>query len=181
MNKAKTTRFIIFSGLFTALGILLPSVFHIFGAASGQAFLPMHIPVLIAGLSVSPLCGAVVGVLSPFLSSVISSMPSFFKMPFMCIELFVYGLCSGLFLRLFSKHFKSSLVPIYLSLVCAQICGRLVNLACTFIAVNLLGLTIPGTGVMLALASIPAGFLGIVIQWIFIPPVVKGISYIQKK
>ena len=51
---------------------------------------------------------------------------------------------------------------------------------CTYIAVNLLGVTAKGVSVKLALMSIPAGFVGILIQWIIIPPVVRILSKLKK-
>ena len=177
--KNTATKTIIYSGFFTALGVLFPMIFHAFGAISGQTFLPMHIPVLIAGLLVSPVCGVITGVLSPMLSCFITNMPPVFKMPFMCIELAVYGLSSGLFSRLFSSRIKSKTASIYASLVCAQILGRLANLLCTFLAVNILGITANGISVNLALLSIPAGFIGILIQWVVIPPIVRILAKIR--
>jgi len=172
--------FIINCALFTALGVLFPSVFHLFGAVSGQTFLPMHIPVLIAGLLVSPLCGLAVGIICPFLSCLITNMPTFFKMPFMCIELAVYGLSSGLFYKVFGAKIKNTTAALYASLVCAQISGRIANLVCTYLAVNILGITHNAISVKLALMSIPAGFVGIVIQWAVIPPVVRILSKLNK-
>lgn len=179
MTKSqKTIRTIIYSALFTALGLLFPQIFHIFGTAAGSSFLPMHIPVLIAGLCVGPVCGLISGVLSPFFSSIITMMPPPFKMPFMCIELAVYGLSAGLYKKLFAKFVKNDFVYTYIALICAQITGRVANILCTFIAVNLLGVTNPAIGVKLAIASIPSGVPGIVIQLIFIPAIVKVLSKI---
>ncbi|MBE6680679.1 MAG: ECF transporter S component [Ruminococcaceae bacterium] len=178
--KNTATRTIIYSGFFTALGVLFPMIFHTFGALSGQTFLPMHIPVLIAGLLISPYCGLVTGILSPFLSCLITQMPTMIKMPFMCIELAVYGLSAGLFMRLYSKKIKNKTLSIYTALVTSQILGRLANLLCTYIAVNLLGVTAKGVSVKLALMSIPAGFVGILIQWIVIPPIVRILSKLKK-
>ena len=45
MTKTKT---MILAALCFALGLVLPSAFHMIGA--GTVFLPMHIPVLICGL-----------------------------------------------------------------------------------------------------------------------------------
>ena len=41
------------TALCIALGLLLPTVFHVFGTGAGTALLPMHLPVLLCGL----LCG----------------------------------------------------------------------------------------------------------------------------
>lgn len=179
--KNTKVRFIIYCALFTALGVLFPTVFHLFGAVSGQTFLPMHIPVLIAGLLISPYCGMAVGILAPFLSCILTEMPTFVKMPFMCIELAVYGLSAGLFTRLYSGKIKNKTAVIYASLVSAQISGRIANLVCTYLAVNLLGITAKGIDVKLALMSIPAGFVGIIIQLIIIPPIVRILSKLKKR
>lgn len=172
MNKKENAvQTIVLCGLFIALGVLTPQIFHLFGAAAGQTFLPMHIPVLIAGLCVSPLCGAISGIFSPMLSCIITSMPSPIKMPFMCVELFVYGLVSGFAMKLFSGHIKNYTVRVYTSLITAQICGRAANILCTAFGVYVLGLRNPAVSMKAALISVPTGLIGIAIQLIFIPPV----------
>ena len=60
------------SALLAAVGVLLPQVFHMIGGTvTGAMFLPMHIPVLLAGMLYGPMCGASVGVLAPTLSFLI--------------------------------------------------------------------------------------------------------------
>ena len=39
-----------YGGLLTAVGILLPQMFHIFGQEAGMIFLPIQFPVFMAGL-----------------------------------------------------------------------------------------------------------------------------------
>ncbi len=175
----KTAIIIIYSALFTALGLLFPQIFHIFGTAAGSAFLPMHIPVLIAGLCTGPICGLISGILSPFLSSVITMMPPPFKMPFMCIELAVYGVSAGLYKKLFSRFVKKELVCSYIALILAQLTGRVVNIICTYFAVKVLGVSHPAIGVATSVASIASGIPGIIIQLIFIPPIVKILSHLK--
>ena len=181
MKKSKYLYSAVHCGIFTALGVLFPMIFHAFGAVSGQTFLPMHIPVLISGLTVSPVCGLAVGILSPFISSILTNMPLLSKMPFMCIELACYGFASGLLFRILSAKLKNRTLSLYLSLVGAQIVGRLVNLLCTFCAINILGITAQGLSMKLALMSIPAGAVGIVIQWILIPPCALAIQHMSDK
>ncbi len=168
-KQRKAIRIITYSAAFTALGVLFPMIFHLFGSGAGQMFLPMHLPVLAAGLFVSPVCGLASGILSPLLSCFITSMPTVVKMPFMCIELAVYGVSSGLFMRLFDKHIKSKRLSMYASLLCSLLLGRAVNVLCTFAAVELLGITNPAVSVGAALSSIPAGLLGIAIQLLVLP------------
>ena len=53
--------------MYLALAVLLPVGFHMLGVA-GRIFLPMHIPVLLAGFLVGPYCGLIVGLIAPGLS-----------------------------------------------------------------------------------------------------------------
>ena len=109
----------VLSAMFLALGLLFPSIFHLFGAGAGQVFLPMHIPVLICGLFCGPIFGGIVGILTPFLSSIFSGMPVLFPTGIaMMFELATYGLVGGSLLK---KH------SIYPSLLGAMLCGRFVN------------------------------------------------------
>lgn len=47
-NKLMRTKKMIYGGLLTAVGLVLPQAFHVFGQGVGMAFLPMHLPVMIA-------------------------------------------------------------------------------------------------------------------------------------
>ena len=58
----------VYGGLLIAIGVILPQAFHIFGQSAGQTFLPMHIPVILAGMLIGPLWGAGVAVIVPLLS-----------------------------------------------------------------------------------------------------------------
>ncbi|MDH7602213.1 MAG: ECF transporter S component [Armatimonadota bacterium] len=60
-------------GLFGALGVAVPVLFHAVGL--GKTFLPMHLPVLVCGLLVSPLVAFAVGVITPVVSSALTGMP----------------------------------------------------------------------------------------------------------
>lgn len=156
---------IVLSGLYISMGILLPIVFHQFNMG-GQVFLPMHIPVLIAGLTLGPVEGLIVGVLTPILSSFLTGMPVFFPMlPIMIFELVIYGLISGYF----NVNLKSK---IYISMLMAMVSGRIMAGIVVFILVNFFGMQ--GTGPYLYVkGAIITGIPGIIIQLLFIPPAVK--------
>ena len=66
---------IVYGGLLIAIGVILPQLFHIFGQSAGQTFLPMHIPVILAGMLIGPVWGLGVAVIVPILSSLITGMP----------------------------------------------------------------------------------------------------------
>ena len=164
---------IVLCGLFCAIGVLLPQAFHMFGTAAGMTFLPMHIPVLMAGLIIGPVCGLVTGVVSPVLSCLFTGMPAPVKLPFMLFELAAYGLFSGLF----SKNSNGG-GRVYLSLIGAQIAGRAVNAVCTLAAVYLFH--IEKVSVLSVWTAVVSGVPGIVIQLVFIPPLVMAVKKYAK-
>ena len=92
---------------------------------AGSIFLPMHIPVLLCGLICGWAYGLGCGVLAPLLSSLMTGMPPAAILPGMLCELAVYGLISGLLLKVI--HTKRTIADLYLALIGAMIAGRLVS------------------------------------------------------
>lgn len=145
--------------------VVLPQIFHAVGiisgtgAAVGAAFLPMHIPVLLAGFLGGPVVGITAGIISPIVSFAISGMPTAMLLPFITIELAVYGLVSGLL--------SKAKINSFLKLIITQASGRLVRAAAVIFAIYALGNN------QLTVASIwtfiTAGLFGILIQWALIP------------
>lgn len=152
------------SGLLIALGLILPIVFHAFGGA-GKIFLPMHLSVLVAGFLLPPVNALAVGMLTPFLSSVLTGMPvTFPMMPIMIVELGTYGLVISL---LNKKRIKS----IYVKLIVAMVSGRIMAGVMVFAMANIVGLKMKA--LVFVQGSILTGLPGIVVQLIMIPLVVK--------
>ncbi len=163
-----STQKLTFTALFIALGLLLPMAFHMVGGSmTGKLFLPMHIPVLLAGFLVGPAAGAVVGLITPGLSSVLTGMPPMVPMvPLMTVELFIYGLLAGLTYR----FFEQSLLP---SLLISMAGGRVVYGILGAFVLPLFGLQkVP------LWAPITAGVLsswpGIAVQLVVIPLIVSA-------
>lgn len=135
-------------------------LFHSLGGPqAGQLFLPMHLGVLMSGLLLGPLSGAVVGTISPLLGFLILGMPVAAKLPLMMIELCCYGLIAGLL-------FKTNL-PIIFKLLITQCIGR-----------GIYGLLLAVVSVVFQLdiepwkavaAAFITGLPGIAIQLILIP------------
>jgi len=149
--------------LFIALGILLPIAFHMIG--QGKVFLPMHLPVLLAGFTCGPGVGAVVGAVTPVLSSALTGMPPMMPMaPMMTLELATYGAVTGLL-------YRRARLGIYPSLIVAMIAGRLVYGCCGAVLLPVLGLE--GISPLYPLtAGVLSSLPGIVIQLAFVPAVV---------
>lgn len=148
--------------------VALPQLFHLMGAVSGlgtklgEVFLPMHLPIILAGLLAGPYAGAIAGFLSPLVSFALSGMPSAAMLPFMMIELCVYGLASGLL--------RNVKLPVIGKVLIAQISGRLVRAAALLFAVYALG----NDSVKLSViwTSIASGIFGLALQWVLIPLIV---------
>lgn len=116
MTKTATKN-LVSAALCIALGILLPVFFHAIGI--GPVFLPMHIPVLLAGFVCGGPYGAVCGIVVPLLSSLFTGMPPIYPTAIgMMFELGTYGLLSGLLYKKFN---------VYISLIGAMIGGRIVS------------------------------------------------------
>lgn len=107
-----------------ALCVVLPLAFHLI-PDGGTLFSPMHLPVLLCGLVCGWQYGLLCGLLGPVLSSFITGMPGIGYLPTMMIELALYGLISGLLIKLLYTGRK--MADIYLSLVSAMIIGRIIT------------------------------------------------------
>jgi niacin transporter len=157
--------------LYLALAILLPIGFHAFGIA-GRIFLPMHIPVLLAGFLVGPAAGVVVGLLAPGLSFLLTGMPPTYAVPLMSLELPLYGLIAGLcYVRL--------RLNIYIALILAMIAGRVMFglgliLLGLFMKLPYTAATYFSTG-----GAIVTGLPGIALQVVLVPIIVAGIRRAQ--
>jgi len=74
----------------------LPVLAHLSGAPV-RVLLPMHWPVILAGLVYGWRGGALTGLLAPSVSFLISGLPLPIILPAMTAELFTYGFVTGLF------------------------------------------------------------------------------------
>ena len=104
----------------TAMCYVLPQAFHLL--MLGTVFSPMHLPVLLCGLICGWPYGLVCGVFGPILSSLLSGMPPAPVLISMVPELCVYGLITGLGMKLIRTG--KTLLDLYLSLLPALVLGR---------------------------------------------------------
>lgn len=146
--------------------VALPQLFHLMGAASGlgtalgEAFLPMHLPIILAGLLIGPYAAAVAGAASPLISFMLTKiqMPGAVMLPFMCVELCVYGLTAGLL--------RNAKMPALGKVIIAQIAGRAVRALAIVLGANVFGSAV---NISVIWTSITAGVFGLALQWVIIP------------
>ena len=106
-----------------AMCVVLPLAFHAIPNA-GAIMLPMHIPVLLCGLVCGWQYGFVCGLIGPLLSS-FTGMPSMAVLPGMMVECAVYGLVTGILMRLVRTGKPTA--DLYISMVSAMFLGRLLS------------------------------------------------------
>jgi len=114
---------LVVTAMLIALCVISPMAFHSI-AMAGQILLPMHVPILLAGLVCGWKFGLIAGVAAPILSSSITGMPAAAIVPMMAIELGTYGLVAGLVLQ-FVRTRRASF-DLYIALTVALFVGRIV-------------------------------------------------------
>lgn len=152
--------------------MLLPQLFHLLGLVSGlgtapgEVFLPMHLPVLLIGLLAGPLAGGAAGLFSPVVSALLTGMPGAALLPFMMVELTIYGVAAGLL--------RGSRLPVFWQVLLAQIAGRAVRAGAILLAVYGFGHT--AVPVAIIWNSIAVGVWGILLQWALLPLLVQRLE-----
>lgn len=156
--------------------VIVPQLFHVMGAMSGigtalgEAFLPMHLPIILVGFLAGPYAGAVSGLFGPLLSFALTGMPRIGMLPFMMIELCIYGLCAGLL--------KNTKMPTIAKLLIVQVAGRAVRAAAILISVYAFGNTMVPVSVIWT--SITAGIFGLALQWSLLPLIVYRVENLKR-
>lgn len=167
------TKKLVLGGVLIGVNLLLPYLFH-FIPQGGKLFLPMHIGVLIAGLLLGPVYGAVIGGIAPLLGFLVNGMPQMPMAIYMMFELIAYGAVAGLLMKLFERLQLNRIAGIYLSLAGSMAVGRLVY-AGVLLFSGLIKLD-KAPAAITVFTSFLAGIPGIVIQLVVIPPVVIAAS-----
>lgn len=172
-----TVKTVLAAGL-VALAVLLPQLVHVaLGAPGGVRWLPMYLPVLLAGCLLGPAWGLGVGVLSPLCSFALTSlwgaaMPAAARLPYMVAELAVFAAVSGAF----SKKIAADAFAVFPAVLLAQVCGRLVFLALSALFAGIGPLTAAS-----AWAQIEGGLVGLVLQAVLVPFLVIGVRALLRR
>ena len=155
-----------------ALAVLLPQLVHLaLGQPGGIKFLPMYLPILIGGCLLGTRWALMVGILSPVVSFLLTSlggnpMPAAPRLPFMILDLAVFAAVSGRF----TKKIVSNGLWAFPAVFCAQAAGRLVFLGAIALTQSFTTFT---TGMIWG--QIVAGIPGIIIQLVLAPVIMIGL------
>ena len=157
----------IYSALYLAVALVLPFVTGQIPEI-GSMLSPMHIPVLLCGFVCGWQWGLGVGLIAPLLRSMLFGMPPLYPTAIaMTFELPVYGAVAGILYRLLPKKTWA----IYVSLITAMICGRVVWGAARYVLAGLSGTEFPMSAFLAGAVfnAVP----GIVLHIILIPVLVR--------
>ena len=173
--KNKTVLKIALSGMFLALGIVLPFLTGQIPEI-GAMLCPMHIPVIICGFICGWKYGLIMGLILPILRSLMFSMPPMYPGAIsFAFEYGVYGLLSGLGFGLIKKLNKNNIVYIYIVLIVTMILGR-VTWGIARYLIALVDNTIPFNITMFIAGAFVNAWPGIILQLILIPILIRSLS-----
>jgi hypothetical protein len=149
-------RAFLFQLLFIALAVLLPAAAHLTGI-SVRMLLPMHWPVLLAGLVYGWRAGLLTGILAPVVNYLITGYPLPPILPSMTVELLTYGFIAGILREVF--RFNA-----FIAIAIAAVLGRLV-FAGSVIILNV----VPVNQVEYFRAALVPGIFAALLQIILLP------------
>lgn len=156
--------------------VALPQVVHSIGlmtgsgSALGEMLLPMHLPILMVGFLAGPIAGVLAGAVSPLISFLLTGMPSAAMLPFLVIELAVYGFGAG--------RMRGVSMPKFGKVFLVQVAGRGIRALAILLSVVVFHSTAISTGIIFS--SVVKGVPGIVLQWILIPLMLYFVERNQK-
>ena len=161
------------------LAVLLPQLVHLtLGQAGGIRWLPMYLPVLLAGCLLGVRWGMGVGVLSPVVSFALTSlwgdpMPAAARLPFMMAELCVFAAVSGIF----SKQIVKNGWMAFPAVLLGAVAGR-----AFFLLLAVLFQSVAPFTVETVLSQIETGLSGLVLLAAMVPLLVMGLrALIQRE
>ncbi len=180
MRKNDTLYRMIIAAMLIAIGMVLP---RLLGGTEvlGQPISPLHIPALIAGLTLGGFWGGVVGASAPMLGHlVMHAPPSFDKALPMTVECLAYGVISGVAYVLLRRVLKGkpTIVPLLTAQVTAMFLGRIVGGAgkALLMAAGAIGMDAGFTFAAFISAYFVSTAVGAVIHLIIVPAVVIALE-----
>jgi hypothetical protein len=161
VDIAATPRDLAFGGLFGAAAITLPTLFHLLQL--GHVFMPMYIPLMALPFFVRWRVAATTASIVPLLSALVTGMPPLLPpvAPVMSAELATMAGVLGVLRR----HWPAASPVILLAPV--LVAGRFLNAGLMLLASTTLN--IPGE--LIAGISFIAGWPGILLMLVVIPPI----------
>ncbi len=164
-DNHSTAREIAVGGLFLALAIVIPVLFHLVGL--GKMFLPMFLPILTLGFLTQWRTAAAAGLLAPLVSSLFTGMPPLMPpvAPMMMVELAALaGIASAVYRKL-----KWGFWPAF---IIAVVTARFISFLEHLLLAELFHIPNITWGVINLISGIP----GLILQIVAVPVIIKLIE-----
>ena len=162
-----STKHMILAALCLAIAFILPTVT---GQAINKIWCPMHIAIFLCAYITDRKWGVLVGFSAPLLRGLLFGMPPLFPTGIaMAFELATYGFLSGLL----NEKLPKKNGTIYVSLLCAMICGRVVWGLVSWALYTLVGN--PFTWKVFITGALLTAWPGIILQIAVIPLLVMSL------
>lgn len=137
----------------------------------GKMLSPMHIPVFLCGFLCGWPWGLAVGFIAPLMRSLLFGMPALFPGACaMAFELAAYGAVSGFLYR----RLRPGVGRIYLSLLIAMVCGRLVWGAARYVFAGLTGSSFPMSAFLAG--AVTNAIPGIILHIVLVPLIILAME-----
>lgn len=164
-ERLKKSHELALGGLMMSLAFILPIAFHAIGL--GKVFLPMFLPIFVAGFLLSWRTALAAGFFTPIISSLFTGMPPLLPpiAPMMMIELAVLGAVTSLCYRSFRWN-------IWVTLFSAIVVTRIVGFFLHFFLAVFFALP----GVAWGVVTLVSGLPGLALQIITVPAIVTMIE-----
>lgn len=121
--KREDIRKMVIAAMLLAIGYMLPFLTMQIKTI-GNMFLPMHLPVMLAGFILGWQYGLAVGFILPVTRSLLFGMPQLYPSAIaMSFELATYGVCIGILYWIFGKK---GILAVYAALIPSMLIGRAV-------------------------------------------------------
>jgi len=155
------TKRITLVGLFIALCILIPIIFHMFGL--GKMFLPMFLPILLAAFTIQYPGALFVGTLGPLVSSLSTGMPPLFPM---ALSMSIEGLVTAWAASYL--YFRRN-ISFWICLITAVLFQRIARVLMLLLILPLFGLPVKSV----TLADFTYSFPGVILQLAIVPIIMR--------
>ncbi len=154
------------TAMLLTMGIVLPFFFGQIPQI-GSMLLPMHIPVFLCAFICGVRYAVPMAAILPLLRSLMFMRPNFYPEAIsIAAEMAIYALVAG---AVYSSSKRKSTSTVYISLIAAMICGRIIRAA---VQLSLLGLRdMPISFGSFFSAVIVSGIPGILLQLVLIPAI----------
>lgn len=142
------------AAFFVALSVILPQVLHLLSPSLAVVLLPMHLPLVLAAMTLDAPLVAAAAVAAVGTSFFLTAMPATAMLPFVAVEVVTLAVAMSLL--------KKTKLPVVVSFFFAVVASRAMKLLLAVVLTNIAGLATLSVGFLWAITL--KGALGVVLE-----------------